>query len=73
VKLQKDAGCIAHGDYDDPGAESPADARWLIEKYGFRHAVEDLAETINMSGKYRCKLVIVGFDGHGPVSGCFSE
>jgi signal transduction histidine kinase len=32
-----------------------------IEKYGFRHAVEDLAEAINMSGKLAVRLVIVGF------------
>jgi signal transduction histidine kinase len=36
-----------------------------IEKYGFRRAVEDLVETINVSGKLSVKLVIVGFEGTG--------
>jgi signal transduction histidine kinase len=34
----------------------------MIEKYGFRHAVEDMVETINLSQKLMVKAVIVGFD-----------
>ena len=40
----------------------------IIEKYGFRHAVEDLVETVNLSGKLRLQLVMVGF-GEGSVVG----
>lgn len=33
-----------------------------IEKYGFRRGVEDLIETLNMSGKLAARLVIVGWE-----------
>jgi signal transduction histidine kinase len=34
----------------------------VIEKYGFRKAVEDMVETINLSGKLNVGLVIVGWN-----------
>ncbi len=34
----------------------------LIEKYGFRKAIEDLAQTINISGKLKLETVITGFE-----------
>ncbi len=34
----------------------------MIEKYGFRHAVEDMVEAINLSQKLMVKAVIVGFE-----------
>lgn len=34
----------------------------IIEKYGFKKAIEDLADTVNMSEKMKLMLVIVGFD-----------
>ncbi|WP_428656740.1 sensor histidine kinase [Runella sp.] len=34
----------------------------LIERYGFRHALEDLAETVNISGKLHLDTIIVGFE-----------
>ena len=34
----------------------------VIEKYGFRHAVEDMVETINLSQKLAVKAVIIGFE-----------
>jgi len=41
----------------------------VIEKYGFRRAVEDMAETINLSQKISLQTVIVGFEdtGHYPA------
>ncbi|HUB61857.1 MAG TPA: ATP-binding protein [Puia sp.] len=41
-----------------------------IEKYGFKRALEDLVETINMSGKLAVQLVVVGFgdtDSYAPA------
>ncbi|MDP4151537.1 MAG: ATP-binding protein [Bacteroidota bacterium] len=35
----------------------------IIEKYGLRKAVEELADTVNLSGKLRLRALIVGFDG----------
>jgi signal transduction histidine kinase len=40
-----------------------------IDKYGFKRAVEDMAETINISGKLRIQAVIVGFGETGRVGG----
>lgn len=34
----------------------------LIERYGLRHALEDLAETVNLSEKLHLEMIIVGFD-----------
>jgi signal transduction histidine kinase len=34
----------------------------VIEKYGFRKAVEDMAYTVNLTGKLQLQTVIVGFD-----------
>ena len=34
----------------------------VIEKYGFRKAVEDLAYTVNLSGKLQVATVVVGFE-----------
>jgi signal transduction histidine kinase len=34
----------------------------VIEKYGFRHAIEDMVETINLSQKLTVKAVIIGFE-----------
>ena len=42
-----------------------------IEKYGFRRAIEDLEETINMSGKLSVQLVIVGFQDTGRYPAAF--
>jgi signal transduction histidine kinase len=42
-----------------------------IEKYGFRRAVEDLAETINVSGKLSVQAVIVGFEDTGRYPAAF--
>jgi signal transduction histidine kinase len=39
-----------------------------IEKYGFKLAVEDLAETINISGKLSVVAVVVGFEGGYPAA-----
>ena len=41
----------------------------VIEKYGFRRAVEDMVDTINLSQKLTMQAVIVGFEdtGHYPV------
>ncbi|HVU53923.1 MAG TPA: ATP-binding protein [Puia sp.] len=33
-----------------------------IEKYGFTHAVEDMAQSVNLSGRLQVQTVIVGFD-----------
>ncbi|MDE3214489.1 MAG: hypothetical protein KGM98_14755, partial [Bacteroidota bacterium] len=33
-----------------------------IEKYGFKKAVEELAETINLSGKLSLETVLIGFE-----------
>ncbi|HYC28068.1 MAG TPA: ATP-binding protein, partial [Chitinophagaceae bacterium] len=35
---------------------------FVIEKYGFKKAVEDLAEAINLSEKIQLETVIIGFD-----------
>ncbi len=37
-----------------------------IEQHGFRKAVEDLAESINLSGKLQLETVLVGFTGPDP-------
>jgi signal transduction histidine kinase len=34
----------------------------VIEKYGFRKAIEELADTVNLSGKIKLETVVVGFD-----------
>jgi signal transduction histidine kinase len=34
----------------------------IIEKYGFRKATEDLAETINLSEKLKLETIIIGFE-----------
>jgi len=34
----------------------------IIEKYGFRNSIEDMAQTINLSGKLELQAVIVGFE-----------
>ncbi len=36
-----------------------------IDKYGFKRALEDLAEAINVSGKLQVQAVIVGFEERG--------
>lgn len=33
-----------------------------LERYGFRQAVEELAESVNLAGKLRVETVVVGFD-----------
>ena len=42
----------------------------VIEKYGFRKAIEDMTHTINLAGKLRLETVIIGFEGDSkhPVS-----
>ena len=42
-----------------------------IEKYGFRRAIEDLGETINLSGKLSVRLVFVGFADTGRYPAAF--
>ena len=42
-----------------------------IEKYGFVQAIQDLADTINMSGKLSVQLVIVGFGDTGRYDAAF--
>jgi len=39
----------------------------LIEKQGFKRAIDDLAESINLSGKVRLQAIVVGFDAALPV------
>jgi signal transduction histidine kinase len=41
----------------------------VIEKYGFRRAVEDMVDAINLSQKLSMQVVIIGFEdtGHYPV------
>ncbi|MBO9562526.1 MAG: tetratricopeptide repeat protein [Niastella sp.] len=34
----------------------------VIEKYGFRKAIEELSDTVNLSGKIKFETVVVGFD-----------
>jgi signal transduction histidine kinase len=34
----------------------------VIEKYGFRKAIEDLADAVNLSEKIKLETVIVGFE-----------
>ena len=34
----------------------------VIEKYGFKKAIEDMAQSINLSGKLKVKTVIIGFE-----------
>lgn len=34
----------------------------LIERYGFRHAIEDLAESVNMAERLHLETIIVGFE-----------
>ncbi len=38
-----------------------------IEKYGFRHAVQDLVDAVNGSYKLSLELVMIGFDSGDPV------
>lgn len=42
----------------------------VIEKYGFKHAIEDIAHTINLSDKLKLETIIVGFEDNQkyPVS-----
>ena len=40
----------------------------VIEKYGFRKAIEDLSDAINLSEKIRLETVIVGFGDTQPYS-----
>ncbi|MFN8347194.1 MAG: ATP-binding protein [Spirosomataceae bacterium] len=42
----------------------------LIERYGLRHALEDLGETVNVSEKLRLEMIIGGFEDtrHYPLS-----
>lgn len=35
---------------------------FIIERYGFKKAVEDLSYTVNLSGKIKLETVIIGFD-----------
>ena len=37
----------------------------LIERYGLRHALEDLSETVNLSEKLRLEMIVVGFEKQG--------
>jgi len=37
----------------------------IIERYGFRKAIEDLADTVNLSGTIRLELIIIGFEDSG--------
>lgn len=39
----------------------------LIEAYGFKRAVEELAESVSLSGKIRIQTIVVGFDETLPV------
>ena len=39
-----------------------------IEKYGFRHATEDLVRLANTSGKLTITLVFIGFEGEQPYA-----
>lgn len=34
----------------------------LIERYGLRHALDDLAETVNLSEKLHLEMIVVGFE-----------
>ncbi|HSZ87647.1 MAG TPA: ATP-binding protein [Puia sp.] len=34
----------------------------LIEKYGFKKAIEDMAHPVNLSGKLKLETVVIGFD-----------
>ncbi len=43
----------------------------LIEQYGFRRAIDDLAESINVSGRLRLETNVVGFDDPGQASLAF--
>ncbi|WP_164974190.1 sensor histidine kinase [Filimonas effusa] len=42
-----------------------------IEKYGFRHATEDLVRLANTSGKLNITLVFIGFEGEQPYAVTF--
>ncbi|QIP17262.1 hypothetical protein G8759_33785 [Spirosoma aureum] len=39
----------------------------LIEQHGFRYAIEELAESVNMSGKVQLHTIVVGFDKALPL------
>lgn len=39
----------------------------LIEQYGFRKAIDELIEGINMAGKVRLRTIIIGFDDELPM------
>ncbi|HLY71225.1 MAG TPA: ATP-binding protein [Puia sp.] len=43
----------------------------LIEKYGFHKAIEDMAHTVNLSGKLKLETVIIGFEDDGKYSVTF--
>ncbi len=34
----------------------------MIEQYGFRKSIEDIADTINLSGKLKLETVVIGFE-----------
>jgi signal transduction histidine kinase len=42
-----------------------------IDKYGFRKAVEDMAEVVNVSGKLSAQAVIIGFEHTDAYSDAF--
>ncbi len=37
----------------------------LIEKYGFRKAIEDMQQTILLSGKIKMNIIVIGFENDG--------
>ncbi len=41
----------------------------VIEKHGFRKAIEDLAETVNLSEKLKLETIIIGFSDLTPTQG----
>ncbi len=43
----------------------------LIERYGFQRAIEDLADSVNVSGRLRLETNVVGFDDPGQASLAF--
>jgi signal transduction histidine kinase len=43
----------------------------MIEQYGFKKSIEDIADTVNLSGKINLETVIVGFDDNKKYSVSF--
>lgn len=37
----------------------------IIERYGFRKAIEDMADTVNLSGRIKLEVILVGFEDSG--------